>query len=70
MLTDLSARWLPIVEAVLPLLTAIVEPDTFFKKLSSEEDFQGQTKTKLDAMLVATGQPGKCSDFSSIVAPT
>lgn len=69
-LTDLSARWLPIVEAVLPLLTAIVQPETFFKNLSSEEDFLNQTKATLDAMLVATGQPEKCSDFSSMVAST
>lgn len=66
--TDLAARWLPVVEAVLPLLTAIVEPDTFFKKLSSEDDFLGTVKTQLDAMLVATGQAEKCADFSSVVA--
>jgi AIPR protein len=69
-LTDLAARWLPVVEAVLPLLTAIVEPDSFFKELSSEEGFLGQVKTKLDAMLVATGQVEKHADFSSIVAST
>lgn len=69
-LTDLSARWLPIVESVLPLLTAFVQPETFFKKLSSESDFLGKTKAQLDAMLVATGQPEKCSDFSSLVAST
>ncbi|MCZ8278200.1 MAG: AIPR family protein [Acetobacteraceae bacterium] len=69
-LTELSARWLPIVEAVLPLLTSFVQPETFFKKLSSESDFLGETKAKLDAMLVATGQPEKCSDFSAVVATT
>jgi hypothetical protein len=69
-LTDLSARWLPIVDAVLPLLTPFVQPETFFKKLSSENDFLGKTKLQLDAMLVATGQPEKCSVFSSLVAST
>jgi hypothetical protein len=69
-LTDLSARWLPVVEAVLPLLTAVVEPETFFKKLSSEDDFLNQVKGQLDAMLVATRQQEKCVDFSSCVAST
>ena len=68
-LTELSARWIPIVDAVLPLLTALVEPDTFFKNLSSEEGFQERIKIQLDAMLVATGQSTKCADFSAVVAP-
>lgn len=69
-LTDLAARWLPVVESVIPLLTVIVEPNTFFKNLSSEEDFLGRVKTQLDAMLVATQQSEKFADFASIVAPT
>ncbi len=69
-LTDLSARWMPIVDAVLPLLTAIVEPDSFFKKLSAEDNFIDTVKSKMDAMLVAAGQPSKCTGFAELVATT
>lgn len=69
-LAELSARWIPIVEAVLPLLTAIVQPDTFFKLLSSNGDFLADVKGKMDAMLVATQQPDKSKDFAKLVAPT
>ena len=68
-LAELSARWVPIVEAVLSLLTPLVEPDTFFKRLSSEDNFLEQIKAQLDAMLVATGQPERCQEFSIIVSP-
>ena len=69
-LAELSARWVPIVEAVLSLLTPLVEPETFFKKLSSGDNFLEQIKAQLDAMLVATEQPERCQEFSMIVAPT
>lgn len=69
-LTELSARWMPIVEAVLPLLTALVKPETFYQQLGSEDGFLDRIKTQLDAMLIATGQAEKCADFTSVVAPS
>ncbi|WP_084608128.1 AIPR family protein [Nisaea denitrificans] len=69
-LTDLSTRWLPVVESILPLLTSIVDPDTFFKNLSSQDNYLAQVKLQLDAMMVATNQQEKCRDFSTIVAAT
>lgn len=69
-LTELSARWQPVVDAVLPLLTTVTEPDTFYKSLSSDEHFLNRVKTLLDAMLVATDQATKCAAFTSTVAST
>ena len=67
-LTDLSARWMPVVEAVLALLSSLVEPDTFFKQLGSDEGFQKRIKAQLDAMLTATNQSEKCADFADLVS--
>lgn len=67
-ITDLAARWTPIVEAFLPLLTAIVEPDTFFRRLSADDNFLTVVKTQMDAMLSATQQPDKFKTFANMVA--
>lgn len=67
---ELSARWISVVDTIMPLLTAIVQPDTFFKSLSAETDFLSNVKGKLDAMLMATGAPDKHKIFSEMVAPS
>lgn len=67
---ELSARWLPVVESFLPLLTAVVEPDAFFKKLSSETGYLKIVKTQMDAMLTATNAVSKHKTFSDMVAPS
>lgn len=67
---DLSARWLPIVDSIMPLMTAVVEPDTFFRKLSSEENFLAGVKTTVDALLTATSAAEKHKTFAEMVAPS
>jgi AIPR protein len=67
-ISDLSARWLPAVEAILPLLTAIVDAGSFFKQLSADEGFPKTVKTQMDAMLSATQTPDKFKTFSEMVA--
>lgn len=66
---ELSARWIPVVETIMPLMTAVVEPDTFFRKLS-EDNFLGSVKTNIDAMLTATGAATKHKTFAEMVAPS
>jgi hypothetical protein len=68
--TELAVRWAPIVEAVLPLLTAVFDRDTFFRKLSTEQDYLDAVKAQLDAMLVATGLPARFKGFAELVAAT
>ncbi|WP_417414956.1 AIPR family protein [Hoeflea sp.] len=67
---ELSARWLPVIDSILPLLTAVVEPDTFFRKLSTEANFLANVKTQTDAMLTATSAADKHRVFAEMVAPT
>jgi len=68
-LTDLSARWMSVVEIVLPFLTISVEPHSFYGKLSTEDDYMSSVKGNLDAQLVvaATSQPQIFEDFVSAV---
>lgn len=68
-LAELSARWLPVVDGFLPLLTVAVEPETFFRKLS-EDNFLEQVKAHMDAMLTATGAIEKYKTFASMIAPS
>lgn len=67
---ELAARWIPVVEAFLPLLTAIVQPGTFFKNLSADDNFIKTVKVQMDAMLTATNAIGAHKTFSSLVAPS
>ena len=67
---ELSARWVPVVDTVLPLLTAVVQPDTFFRRLSSDEGFLSTVKTNVDAMLTATSAADKHKTFAEMVAPS
>jgi len=69
-INDLAARWIPIVEVFLPLLTAVTKPDTFFRQLSSEEGYLDNIKTQIDAMLSATQLAGKFTAFAEMVAST
>jgi hypothetical protein len=69
-LAELSARWVPIVDTFLPLLTAVVQADTFFRKLSSEDGYLASVKTQMDAMLMATGAAEKHKNFATMVAPS
>ncbi|MEO7635705.1 MAG: hypothetical protein ABIS38_08690, partial [Sphingomicrobium sp.] len=66
--SGLSARWSPVVDSILPLMTAVVEPETFYRKLSNEDGFLGEVKGKLDAMLTASGASNKHGSFSAMVA--
>lgn len=68
-LAELSARWVPVVDSFLPLLTAVVQPDTFFRKLSTEEGYLATVKTQMDAMLMATGAVEKHKTFAAMIAP-
>ncbi|MGX5722839.1 AIPR family protein [Shinella zoogloeoides] len=67
---ELSARWVPVVDTIMPLLTAIVQPDTFFRRLSSDDGFLSIVKTSTDAMLTATGAAEKHKTFADMVAPS
>jgi len=68
-INELAARWLPVVETFLPLMTAVIEPDTFFRQHSSGEDsFIQSVKAQMDAMLVASGAAAKHADFADMVA--
>ena len=67
---ELSARWLPVVDSILPLLTAVVQPETFFRKLSSDESFITDVKTSVDAMLTTTNAADRHKTFSGLVAPS
>ena len=69
-ISDLAARWLPVVEAFLPLLTAIVTPEDFFRSLSSDDTYLDKIKGQMDGMLVATQLPGKHAAFIDMVAPS
>ena len=66
---ELSARWLPVVETILPILTAVVSPDTFFRSLS-DDGFMPNVKSSVDAMLTATGAGEKHKTFADMVAPS
>jgi len=68
--TELAARWLPVVETFLPLLTAVVQPDTFFRNLSGDDGFLKTVKVQMDAMLSATNAANKHSTFAGLVAPS
>jgi hypothetical protein len=67
-INDLAARWTPIIEVFLPLLTAVTKPDTFFRLLSSDDEFLSNIKTQIDAMLSATQVAGKHAAFADMVA--
>jgi hypothetical protein len=67
-ITELAARWSPIVDTFISLLTAVVEPSSFFKKLSNEESFLETVKTQMNAMLSATQPAGKFKSFAEMVA--
>jgi hypothetical protein len=69
-INGLAARWIPIIEAILPLITAVAKPDTFFKLLSSDDSFLESIKTQIDAMLSATQVVGKHSAFADMVSPS
>lgn len=66
-IVELTARWVPVVETIMPLLTASVEPETFFRSLS-EEGFIQKVKTNVDAMLSATNAADKHKTFAEMVA--
>lgn len=65
---ELAARWLPVVEAFLPLLTTQVKPETFFRSLTADEDYLGTIKAHMDAMITATGLASAHRTFSELVA--
>jgi len=68
-INELAARWLPVVETFLPLLTAVIQPETFFRLHSSGDDsFIKSVKVQMDAMLVATDAAAKHKDFAEMVA--
>lgn len=67
-ISDLAARWLPIVEAFLPLLTAIVTPDDFFRNLSNDDAYLEKIKAQMDGMLSATQTAGKHATFIDMIA--
>ncbi|HEV2552693.1 MAG TPA: AIPR family protein [Bosea sp. (in: a-proteobacteria)] len=69
-LADLSARWGPIVDSFLPLLTAVVQPEAFFRRLSDEKNYLAAVKMQMDAMLTATGAADKHKTFAKLVAPS
>lgn len=64
--TELAARWLPVVETVLPLLTAIVQPETFFRNLN-EDDFLKKVKEQMDAMLAASQASDRFKTLSEMI---
>lgn len=66
-LSELVARWLPVVEAILPLLVSLPNIEDFYRNLRSDETYAANVKAQMDAMLVATGQSERLSDFAGLV---
>jgi hypothetical protein len=64
----LAARWLPVVETFLPLLTSIVKVDEFFRNLSKDDGYIQSIKLQMDAMLAATGAAEKNASFAALVS--
>lgn len=67
-MAELTARWLPVVEAMLPLLSALPGIQDFYTSLTSDDSYLDGIKSQLDAMLIATRQPEQLADFSATVA--
>lgn len=67
-LPELVARWIPVVEAVLPLLSGLPRIEGFYSELRTNDDYLANTKMQMDGMLVATGQTQRMSDFAALVA--
>lgn len=65
---ELAARWLPVVEAFLPLLTTQVKADTFFRTLTSDEGYLATIKTQMDALIMATQLGNAHKTFAELVA--
>jgi hypothetical protein len=67
-ISELAARWLPVVESFLPLLTSLVKPDEFFRNLSGDEGYLDTIKGQMDGFLSATQAVGKHATFIDMVA--
>lgn len=67
-LTELVARWMPVVEAVLPLLVGLPGIQDFYDNLRAKDDYLQQIKGQMDGMLLATGQPGRLESFSRVLS--
>lgn len=66
---ELAARWSPIVETFLPLLTAIVKPDEFFRDLTANENYLEDVKGQMDGFLSSTQPAGKHAAFVEMITP-
>jgi hypothetical protein len=68
-LVDLEELWLPVVEAILPVLSIRVEPETFFRQHSDAGDaFITQAADEVAALLSSGGTLAKLNPFCSYVA--
>lgn len=67
-ITELVARWMPVIEAVLPLLVGLPSVNDFYRNLRTEEDYIAQVKSQMDGMLLATGQPDRLKSFADLLS--
>lgn len=68
-LVELTARWAPVVETFMPLVTAVADAETFYKRMS-DQAFMPEIARQLDALLLASGAGAKHADFSAMVSDT
>lgn len=66
-LLDLAARWTPLVETLLALITALPEAGEFGSNMGNDEFFQKLT-SQLNALLHASGAATKHEAFSALVS--
>jgi hypothetical protein len=67
-ITELVARWMPVIDAVLPLLVGLPSAQDFYRNLRTEDGYLNQVKGQMDGMLLATGQPDRLKDFAGLLS--
>ena len=68
-LVELTARWAPVVDTFMPLVTAVADAETFYKRMS-DPAFMPEIARQLDALLLASGAGAKHADFAAMVSDT
>ncbi|MBY6201765.1 AIPR family protein [Maritalea mobilis] len=69
-IAELVARWVPVVESILPLLIGLPGIADFYTNLRSQDDYLSHIKGQMDGMLLATGQQERLKDFASLISPS
>lgn len=66
-LVELTARWAPVVDTFLSLVTATTDASSFYKGMS-EETFLPTLRVQMNALLVASSAPTTHKSFSELIA--